>query len=104
MRMRASNSDINRSKPWGLEGSLARKLAPEWMIRVQSTRSPRRISPLNPPALRFASAKPDAANAVPIRTIGYTALVDYSLSGDDPKKYVPTLPGSSTQLVVPKAG
>ena len=49
MRMRASNSDINRSKPLVLEGSLARKLAPEWMIRVQSTRSPRRISALNPP-------------------------------------------------------
>jgi len=67
--MRASNSDINRSKTFVAEGSFTRKPAPEWMIRVQSVRRPRRISALKPPGTQLASPKPDAANVVPIRTL-----------------------------------
>ena len=51
IRPRASNSDINRSKPSIPEGSPALKRAPEWMIRIQSTRRQRPISDLKRPSI-----------------------------------------------------
>ena len=79
MRPRASNSDINRSKPLVPEGSPAPERAPEWSIRVQEPRRRRRISALKRPNTSLASPEPDVANAARIRIFSYSALIDRSL-------------------------